>query len=149
MTAREFLGRYRAAQEDIRRAERLIKKVNEQLEVQGVNTTSERVQSSSTDDRTARLVAELVDARTDLEDAKERALRVMREINSLIELIPDPQQKRLVELRYLEGRTWEDIANEIHVSYRHVFRVRSNAFEAVDGILDTCHCMSLYDRYKV
>lgn len=140
MIAQQFLGRYRAAQIDMQRAERLIARITALLEVQGVDTSAEKVQTSSIDDRTAWLIAELVDARREFEEARIRSVQVMREINSLIELIPDPQQKRLVELRYLEGRTWEDIANEIHVSYRHVFNVRLQAKGAVEALISCRHC---------
>lgn len=135
MTAQQFLGRYRAAQVDMQRAERLIAKITALLEVQGVDTSNEKVQSSNIDDRTARLVAELVDARNDFEAARARAIRVVREINALIECISDPQQKRLLEMRYLEGKTWEEIANGIHVTYRHVFRMRRWALDAAEKLI--------------
>lgn len=137
MTAQQYLGMYLAAQEDMRRAERLIEKLKSTLDVQGVNTASEKVQSSSTGDRTARIIAELVDARNDFEDARERSVRVMRDINAVIGMVKSPQQKRLLELRYIEGKTWEEISNNIHVTYRHVFRVRNNALAAVEEILAT------------
>ena len=133
--AQQYLGRYRAAQMDMARAERLIKKTRELLEVQGVNTSSERVQSSIAGDRTANLIAELVDARHEFEEALERSLQVLRDINVVIENVSSPQQKRLLELRYIEGKTWEEISNTIHVTYRHVFRVRNNALAAVEEIL--------------
>lgn len=136
MTAQQYLGMYLAAQEDMRRAERLIEKLKSTLDVQGVNTASEKVQSSSTGDRTARIIAELVDARNDFEDARERSVRVMRDINAVIGMVKSPQQKRLLELRYIEGKTWEEISNNIHVTYRHVFRVRNNALAAVQEILN-------------
>lgn len=133
--AQQYLGRYRAAQMDMDRAERLIKKTRELLEVQGVDTSSERVQSSVVGDRTANLIAELVDARMEFEEAMERSVQMMRDVNDVISMVSSPQQKRLLELRYIEGKTWEEISNAIHVTYRHVFRVRNNALAAVEEIL--------------
>lgn len=135
--AQQYLGRYRAAKMDMDRAERLIKKTRELLEVQGVDTSSERVQSSVVGDRTANLIAELVDARMEFEEAMERSVQMMRDINGVIGMVSSPQQKRLLELRYIEGKTWEEISNNIHVTYRHVFRVRNNALAAVEEILAT------------
>lgn len=135
MTAQQFLGRYRAAQIDMQRAERLIARITALLEVQGVDTSAEKVQTSSIDDRTARLIAELVDARREFEEARIRSVQMMREINALLERIPDPQHKRLLEMRYLEGKTWEEVAKGIHVTYRHVFNIHKRAKESAEELL--------------
>lgn len=135
MTAHQFLDRYRAAKVDMQRAERLIAKIEALLEVRGVDTTSEKVQLSGFDDRTAGLIAELVDAKREYEEALERSVQVMREINGVIERVSDPQQKRLLELRYLDGKTWEEISNTIHVSYRHVFNIHQKAKESVEDLI--------------
>ena len=137
MNAQQFLSRYRAAKVDMERTERLIAKITALLEVHGVDTSNEKVQTSNIDDRTARLIAELVDARIDFEAARDRSIQAMREINALIERVPDSQQKRLLEMRYLEDKTWEEIANGIHVSYRHVFNVRKRAREAVEMLISS------------
>ena len=78
MIAQQFLGRYRAAQIDMQRAERLIARITALLEVQGVDTSAEKVQTSSIDDRTAWLIAELVDARREFEEARIRSVQMMR-----------------------------------------------------------------------
>lgn len=135
MTPQEFLGRYMAAQVDMQRAERLIAKITALLEVQGVDTSGVKVQVSNMDDRTARLIANLVDAQQELEDVRMEAIRVMREINTVISRVSDPQQKRLLELRYLDGKTWEEISNTIHVTYRHVFNIHRKAKESVEDLI--------------
>ena len=135
MSVQQYLGSYRAAQIDMQRAERLIARINEQLDVQGVNTSSEKVQSSSSGDRTAKLIADLVDARNEFEDARDRALSAMREINAVIGMVTDPQQKRLLELRYIECKTWEEISGAMYISYRHVFNIHHKARDVVAQIL--------------
>lgn len=129
MTAQQYLYQYRSALIDLQRSERLIKRITALLEVQGVDTSAEKVQTSKLDDRTARLVAELVDAKREFRDLHEESVRRMRTVAGVIRAIEDPQQKRLLELRYIEGLPWHEIAEKMYVSYRHVFRIHSRALE--------------------
>lgn len=132
MTAQQYLGRYRAAQVDMQRSERLIKRIAALLEVQGVDTTSEKVQTSNTDDRTARLIAELVDARKEFEETQTASIGMLREIARVIGDVDQPLQKQLLELRYIDGLTWYEISNRLHVTYRHVFRIHRSVLEQLD-----------------
>lgn len=132
MTAQQYLGRYRAAQVDMQRSERLIKRITALLEVQGVDTTSEKVQTSNTDDRTARLIAELVDARKEFEETQTASIGMLREIARVIGDVDQPLHKQLLELRYIDGLTWYEISNRLHVTYRHVFNLHRRALDEIE-----------------
>ena len=133
MTAQQYLGRYRAAQVDMQRSERLIRKITALLEVQGMDTTSEKVQTSNNDDRTARLIAELVDARKEFEATRETSIGMLREIARVIGEVEQPLHKQLLEMRYIDGLTWFEISNNLHVTYRHVFNLHHRALEEIEG----------------
>lgn len=132
MTAQQYLGRYRAAQVDMQRSERLIRKITALLEVQGMDTTSEKVQTSNNDDRTARLIAELVDARKEFEATRETSIGMLREIARVIGEVEQPLHKQLLEMSYIDGLTWFEISNNLHVTYRHVFRMHRNILEKLE-----------------
>lgn len=135
MTAQQYLYQYRSALIDLQRSERLIKRITALLEVQGVDTSAEKVQTSKLDDRTARLIAELVDAKREFRDLQEESVRRMRTVAGVIRAIEDPQQKRLLELRYIDGVTWYEIAEKMYVSYRHVFNIHRHALDEVEKIV--------------
>jgi hypothetical protein len=48
-----------------------------------------------------------------------------------IAAVEDREQRMLLELRYLDGETFEEIAEEMHVSVRHTTRLHGYALEKI------------------
>ena len=53
-------------------------------------------------------------------------------IGSVIENVADDDCRLLLVKRYLHGETWEKIAEEMHFSTTHIFRLRQKALILVE-----------------
>ena len=48
--------------------------------------------------------------------------------------LEDPELQMVLELRYLCGKNWTEIAEAIHCSDSHVYRIHQRALDAVEMI---------------
>ena len=62
---------------------------------------------------------------------RDRALSLLDQIEDMIEGLEDYRQKTLIRLRYIDGRSWEQIAIEMHWSERTVYNIHGKALEAL------------------
>lgn len=53
------------------------------------------------------------------------------EISSAICRVSDRSCRVLLIMRYLLGKSWQEIADEMHISERHVYRLRKKALKAL------------------
>ena len=62
----------------------------------------------------------------------DRLVDLKREMATLIERVNDPSQRLLLEMRYLCGNTWEDIAQKMGYDLRWVYRLHGKALQEFD-----------------
>ena len=58
-------------------------------------------------------------------------------LQTLIDSLPVPEYRTLLELRYLSGSKWEEIAEAMSMHVRWVYRMHGRALQAAQKILDT------------
>lgn len=62
---------------------------------------------------------------------------LQRQLQTLIDSLPVPERYRtLLELRYLSGSKWEEIAEAMSLQVRWVYRMHGRALQAAQKILD-------------
>jgi DNA-directed RNA polymerase specialized sigma24 family protein len=91
---------------------------------------------TSLSDKTARLAAQLADAEEEIIELRSEAWSIRMEIVRTLNGIQTPEYNTLLYLRYIEGKTWEQIAVEMHYSIQHIYRMHDSALAAVTEILD-------------
>ena len=50
-----------------------------------------------------------------------------REIEGYIQTVNNPTLRLLLQLRYIDGYTWEKVAEKLHYDYRHVTKLHGKA----------------------
>lgn len=97
----------------------------------------ERTSGSSPTDGRMDVVARIVDAERALDLQIDRMLEMKQEIANLIARVPDERMRSLLELRYLNGLTWEAVAERMHYTTRNVYNLHNAALKVVaaGGIL--------------
>lgn len=55
------------------------------------------------------------------------ARRAMRDLLRIIEAVPDYTLRRLLRLRYVEGLRWREVAEELELEERQIYRLRKKA----------------------
>lgn len=96
--------------------------------VQGYNQGGSRVEDP---------VTKIIMAEQRLNAEIDRLVDIKEEINTVISLVANDDQRMLLELRYLNFNPWELIASQLRVSRAQVFRIHANALDSVESVLAT------------
>lgn len=78
-----------------------------------------------------RAIEQLDACANDLEKEALEMRQLMQEVKAAINTIPDETLKQLLELRYINGYTWEQIAVKMYYSYVHICRLHGLALEKI------------------
>ena len=89
---------------------------------------------SGNQDKLGDAVARIVDLQTEVNQIIDTYIDKKREISMVIDQIKDPDQLRVLHKRYFDDLTWEQIACDMHMSYRNVCYIHGRALQAVEEI---------------
>lgn len=88
----------------------------------------EAIQSGSVGDPTAGIALKIVQLDEEIAQDIERLVDLKAEARVLFKQLDDDLKfKSVMELRYLECMTWREVAQSMHFSYKHVFKLHSEA----------------------
>lgn len=73
------------------------------------------------------VIVKIIDLEHEIDEEIDRLVDLKQEIVSLIKKVKNPEYQTLLELRYLNFKTWEQIATEMHYSTQHTFRIHDKA----------------------
>jgi DNA-directed RNA polymerase specialized sigma subunit len=77
--------------------------------------------------KTEGILAKIVDLENEIDADIDRLVTVRDGIKAIIEAVEDDREKLLLQYRYLDGRTFEEIAVQMHYSWRQIHRLHSRA----------------------
>ena len=98
---------------------------------------SEKVQASTSDTFTSN-VAKIVDLEKEIDAEIDRLIRLKERITKEIDSMPSNTYSALLSSRYLESKTWDEIAEMLHYDERQIFRIHENALKEFRRINKTC-----------
>lgn len=87
---------------------------------------SEKVQASTSDTFTSN-VARIVDLEKEIDAEIDRLIRLRERITKEIDNMPSNTYSALLSSRYLESKTWEEIAEALHYDERQIRRLHGRA----------------------
>lgn len=64
----------------------------------------------------------------------EKLEKQKKEIYKIVELITNPTHKAILFKRYVQGKKWEDISEELHYENQHIHRLHKKAIAEVHKI---------------
>ena len=117
--AKAFLTRYRALERKCAALERAIRAAMENATNTTVALKEVCVKTSGGGEMMANAVISAVDATRVLEDQRQEAAGVMREIMDAIRAVPDETQQAVLIEKYINGRTLAEIQKDIHYEKRN------------------------------
>jgi DNA-directed RNA polymerase specialized sigma subunit len=77
--------------------------------------------------KTENIIAKIVDLEKEIDADVDRLISIRDNIKAIIEAVEDDREKLLLQYRYLDGRTFEEIAVQMHYSWRQIHRLHSKA----------------------
>lgn len=88
----------------------------------------ESVQSGSVGDPTASIALKIVQLSEEISRDIDRLIDLKAEAKVLFARLDDDlKYKSVMELRYLECMSWRNVAQSLHFSYKHVFKLHGEA----------------------
>ncbi len=87
---------------------------------------------SHVNDKIAIAVERLEACAQKLEKESDRMQKTMESISGMIAALPDAQLRRMMQLRYIGGHTWEEIAVLMNYSYRNVCYLHGKALSQIN-----------------
>lgn len=129
MTVKEYLQQYKLLDSRINaKCEQL-----ERLRELSTKVSAEQGNGarSGVSDRVGSIVAKICDAEAEINEMIDELLDLRVEIEHTIAAVPDETLRQLLELRYINCKTFEQIAVEINYSYMHVCRLHGKALAQI------------------
>ena len=130
MTAKEYLQRYldadraiNAKLEQISRLRALATKTTQALQPDKV--------AGCTEDNMASIVAKIVDLSREVDEDIDRLQKIKREVEEVINSVPNAKQREVLRWRYLVGCTWEQIAVNMDITYQWVCKLHGRALKKI------------------
>jgi DNA-directed RNA polymerase specialized sigma subunit len=76
-------------------------------------------------------IIKIVELQRGVNDDIDNLIDFKRELSGVIKGVVNPELRTLLELRYLSFMNWEQIALELNVNLRHVYRIHDRAVAAI------------------
>ena len=127
MTALDYLGRPEALRREIAREKDRIDSLRELCTRVSARLRKVTVRSSPDPARMQDLIARITDAEQELRRLEEDLRQALADTALYISSLPDERMIRVLELRYLEGLSWEQTSQVMGYCRAGVFRYQQEA----------------------
>lgn len=102
-------------------------------------TSDTPVQSSGSNDKIGKIVADIVDKENELQKLVDELVDKRNERIRIIEQLEDILQYTVIYKRYMRQKKFEDIAEEEHYSRQWISNVHCQGLKNIQNILNTLH----------
>ena len=136
MTAKDYLMQYRKKMARWRILQAEVERLRTDAESMRINLDG-MPRASGSKGRTEALAIQLADYESRLmQEASELYMQSMRIITE-IGMLKDHKHQQLLYKRYIEGITWEQIAVDMDITWRHCHRLHKLALMEFEKIMQT------------
>ena len=93
------------------------------------------VSGGGNQDKLGDAMAKIIDLEAEINRDVDRYVNAKQEISATLEKISDPDQLKVLHQRYVQYKTWEQIAYDTGFSYRWVCTLHGRALQEIEKIL--------------
>jgi len=98
----------------------------------GANLTEEKVSGgNNTKSHMENTVAKIVDLEKEINEDIDRLMGIKAEIMETISRVDDPISQIILELRYVNGKGWDEISMDLNYRDRSIFKIHSRALKEI------------------
>ena len=130
MTVRQWLSRYRELIDEIERETREA----HYWEDKAVSLASSKLSFAPKSKRLVSMqdyVAEFLDLASHCAELGKQAQAAKDEINKALESLEEPSHRTVLRMKYIDGMTFQQIADHLHYSKRQIQRIHGRALKHV------------------
>ena len=139
MTTKEVkkkLWGYQKAKEEHKRLQRKIEEIETQIMSLSIDYSKDKVQATTdAQDKLANVMDRLSKLREDAINKAAEEGEKMLEVYNLIDSVSDPLQKNILQRKYIEGLTWEEVCYKIGYSWTQTHEHHKRALEGLGKML--------------
>lgn len=84
--------------------------------------------------RFAEIVDKLIDLESEILQEIEDYVEQEKEMRNIINQLPNPEWKLIMQYRYVEGLCFEEIADRLNYSVRQIYNMRKNIFRYLERL---------------
>lgn len=133
MTAREYLSEVQRLQTIIEQKQERIKEIRESVStVRAVRFDLEKVQGGRQTDKIGEAVAKIVDLEKEVENDIVSLMYRQHEITNQIHRVDNLNYMKILFKRYIEGKDFQTVTNEIPLTYEYVLNMHGKALKAFE-----------------
>jgi hypothetical protein len=130
MTAKEYLSQAYLLDKTIAADKRKLEQLRElSTSLGSQDYTKDKVQSSIAGDKLSETVTSIVDLQNKINREIGKLVILESEIRDRINQIPNPDYRYILLMRYINREKWEQIALDLHYSYRHTTKLHGKALK--------------------
>ncbi len=93
------------------------------------------VSGGGNQDKLGDAMAKIIDLEAEINRDVDRYVNAKQEISATLEKISDPDQLKVLHQRYVQYKTWEQIAYDTGFSYRWICTLHGKALQEIEKIL--------------
>lgn len=135
MTAKEYLKLFRAYTEKIRQLENDLKTL--EAERDNIRILADGMPSTGKISKRVEMIAvKIVDLQERTMEERAKYLEKRAEVRQVILMVPDDRQSRVLDLRYIQGKSWEEIADIMGFGERQIYRFHGYGLLQVEKIIN-------------
>ena len=135
MEAKEYLEQYRVIQARLNVLTAEIERLRAEAESVSINIDG-MPKGTGNDDRTARLAVQLADLESTLMSEMSVLWANRMRIITMMGNMKNHKHQTLLHKRYIECKTWEVIAYEMDISWRHCYRLHGSALNEFGEVMN-------------
>ena len=126
----KYLSQYQYLNKEIdRKIQALEFWKNKILNITG--TLSDMPKSNKRSDTIATGIATINDTEKEINKEIDELIELRKEIEQKINAVDDPKLMALLKCRYLDCKSWEEIAYKNNITWRHVYRLHEKALDEI------------------
>lgn len=76
----------------------------------------------------------------EIDQKTDALIDLRRKIEEAIQSIPDETERLVIEYKYIDNKRWEQIAIDLHYTYRHITRMHGRAIQKIEVPKDVLEC---------
>lgn len=135
MTAKQYLKQTDKLTELINSNKLTLQKLRDLSVSLTSNISIDKVQTTHHVDKTSADIAKIIDLEQKIDYETHELIKLKCEIWETISKIDDREYRIILQNKYLNDMSWDEIANDINYNIRHVHRLHGKALLAIAEII--------------
>lgn len=95
-----------------------------------------KVKTSVHSDKVSNTIFKIIDLEENINEDINKLVDIKKDVIETIDKIDDNDLKCLLQCRYLQFKTWEQIAVEMEFSYQWVHKLHARALDKIENLID-------------